>query len=92
MSATAVAVRYVAEGFLDGTLGYFIPASDVTMDATGRMCVAQVAGKMNWHLRVVRRGHSKGVYNLADPFGQSSVVEGVKLASAAPVLWLKMAA
>lgn len=40
----------------------------------------------------VDRGHSKGVYNLADPFGKAGAIEGVKLASAAPVLWMKMAA
>lgn len=89
MPEDAAAFRIESEGFADGWLGYYQPADSVVVEAIGRFCVAQVAGKDEWHARVVRRGHGKGTYNLQDPFGRSATIEGVRLASASPVLWIK---
>lgn len=89
MPEDAAAFRIESEGFADGWLGYYQPVDSVVVEAIGRFCVAQVAGKDEWHARVVRRGHGKGTYNLVDPFGRSPAIEGARLASASPVLWIK---
>jgi transcriptional regulator with XRE-family HTH domain len=90
-SDTGIVVRR-SEGYTDGWAYYFVPGTSVGSDAVGRLCVCQVAGKAEWHLRVVRRGSSKGAWNLVCPFGKGDTLTDVRLASAAPVLWVKTGA
>lgn len=92
MPQDAAALRYEGDGFMDGWVGYYQPADRVGADAAGRLCVAQLAGREGWYLRVVKRGYAKGTYTLSDPFGAAAAIEGARLASAAPILWVRAAA
>ncbi len=92
MADDAAAIRATRENFTDGWLYFYQPTDTITMDAVGRLCVAQVAGKDEWHLRVVRRGYSKGTWTLADPLGSHVPIENVRLSTAAPVLWIRTSA
>lgn len=82
-------LRVQGEGFVDGWLAFYVPSSTIDPAAIGRLAVVQIAGANEWYLRVLRRGYTKGTYNLQDVLGKGIAVEGVKVASAAPVLWLK---
>jgi hypothetical protein len=85
----AAAIVIHLDGFADGWTVFFTRTDKVDAEGIGRLCVAQEAGATNWYLRVLKRGYVKGTWNLIDQWGRSGAIENVRLASAAPVLWIK---
>lgn len=91
MAEGAVALRYETSDARDGCIAFYVPREGVDADAVGRVCVVQVApaGKGVRYVRVVKRGYVRGTFTLTQVRAEKSL-ENVELASACPVLWLRM--
>ena len=76
-------------GASDGWLFFFDVAQGVPAEAVGRLCVVQLLGKGEGDLKLrwVTKGYEPGVWNLGRFDG--SAVEGGRLASAAPIVWMR---
>lgn len=92
MPENTVAVRFQTDDPSDGAVAYYVPKEGVDTDAVGRLCVVQLApaGKGPRYLRVVKRGYQRGTWTLVRQDG-SKPLENVELASASPVLWVRLA-
>lgn len=92
MPSGAAALRYSTRGtvaqYIDGWLAYYVPRGDIHHEAMGQYCVVHTAnGK--WYLRVMVKSHAHGTYCLVDPSGREGDIDGVKVLSAAPVVWIR---
>lgn len=89
-----VALRYQTEDATDGAIAFYVPKEEgVDRDCVGRLCVVQIApaGKGPRYLRVVKPGYRRGTWTLTRVRDSGKPVESVELASASPVLWVRMA-
>ncbi len=69
----------------DGWTFYYVPRNDVQADCVGRYCVVRLTTGQTL-VRLLRKGYSPGCYSLVGLTG--STVEDVRVAAAAPILWI----
>ena len=76
-------------GESDGWLFFFDAARGVPAEAVGRLCVVRLLGKGEGELKLrwVTKGYTAGEWNLGRFDG--SAVESGRLASAAPIVWMR---
>lgn len=87
LAADACALRYVTEDYREGWVLYYTPCADVDSEAVGRLSVIQPA-KGPMVVRILRKGFTKGLFNLAG-MGRESPIESVAVQWAAPVAWIR---
>jgi len=92
----SAALRYQTAGsaleLMDGWIVYYTPRQDVDAYVVGRLCVVQVAPKGPRYVRFVRRGYTRGTYNLISQLAEEKMIDSVQLAWASPVTWIKTGA
>lgn len=81
------ALRVQARGFMDGWLVFFFPTEGISLEAVGRLCLAQAADSDTKRLAIVGRGYEAGYHTLTSPRGGEP--HHVRLRSASPVLWMR---
>ena len=76
-------------GASDGWLFFFDSVRGVPAEAVGRLCVVRLLGKGEGELKLrwVAKGYVAGEWNLGRFDG--SAVESGRLASAAPIVWMR---
>jgi DNA-binding XRE family transcriptional regulator len=88
LPATAEAFRYVTDDHKHGWLCFYTPSRRVERDVTGHLALATTADGVAY-VRLVRKGSRVGLWDLIDVLGDGQRLSDVKLASAAPVLWVQ---
>ncbi len=86
VSDKAKALRFQTTDYMNGWVAYFVPASDVTADAIGQLCVVECADGRTL-LRHVSRGYGATDFLLRGQRDQEA--EAAIVTSATPVLWMK---
>lgn len=84
------ALRYRTNDHRDGWIVFYVPTETMPPDPN-TVCVVQLASKeKRTFIRVVKKGYSRGTYNLVGQYGEGAL-DGVQLVSASPVYWIKPA-
>jgi transcriptional regulator with XRE-family HTH domain len=88
MSARTEAFRYVTDDHKHGWLLFYVPSQRVERDVTGHLALATTAEGVAY-VRLIKKGSKTGLWDLVDVLGDGQRVSDVRLASAAPVLWVQ---
>ena len=81
-------LRFQGNDATDGWLAFYQPGKGVRQDCIGRLCVVRTQQGAAYVARLMR-GYTAGVWNLIDLFGRGGMIEGVRVADAAPVQWIR---
>jgi transcriptional regulator with XRE-family HTH domain len=88
MPDTALAVQVQDSEFIaDGMTFFYEPRAGIDAESVGRFCVIELATGQR-HIRFLKPGRERGLYNLVGWFSVS--IENVKVKTASPILWIKV--